>query len=259
MMDLHQGAVLFATAVAAGAVNSVAGGGSFLSFPALVLAGVPPVPANATNTVALWPGTVASASAYRREFAEKGARVLVPLISTGVIGGAIGAVVLLKTPNPTFLRLVPYLLGSATLLFILSRRITAWVRSRSAQLTHRTHVGLATAAFIQFLIAIYIGFFGAGAGIMMLALLAIMDVGSIHTMNAYKTTMVSICNGIAIVAFLVARAVVWPYAILMLVGAAVGGYGGAYYAQKMNPERVRQIVIACGAAMTVYFFYRYGF
>ncbi len=258
-MDFHQGIVLFSTAVLAGALNSVAGGGSFFSFPALVLAGIPPINANATNTVALWPGTIASTGAYRREFSGKGARVLAPLIVTGLIGGLIGALVLLKTPQATFMRLIPYLLGSATVLFIFSRRITAWVRSRNAAMTHRTHVGLMTAALIQLFIAVYIGFFGAGAGIMMLAMFAIMDVGTIHTMNAYKTVMASICNGIAIIAFILARAIVWPYAILMLVGAAVGGYAGAHYAQKMNPERVRGIVILTGAAMTVYFFHKYGF
>jgi len=258
-MNLHQAIVLFSTALFAGLLNSVAGGGSFLSFPALVLAGVPPINANATNTVALWPGTIASSTAYRREFSGKGARVLLPLIASGMLGGLIGAIVLLKTPNATFLRMIPYLLGSATLLFVFSRRITVWVRARSAHMSNRTHVGLATAALIQLFIAIYIGFFGAGAGILMLAMFAIMDVGTIHTMNAYKTLMASICNGVAIIAFLIAHAIVWPYAILMLVGAALGGYAGAHYAQKMNPEHVRQIVIVTGAAMTVYFFGKYGF
>jgi hypothetical protein len=253
-MSLHQGIVLFFAALAAGALNSVAGGGSFISFPALVLAGVLPINANATNTVALWPGTVASSGAYRRELQGKGARVLAPLIATGLLGGLIGALVLLKTPNPTFLRLIPYLLGSATLLFVFSPQITAWVRSRNTHMAHRTHIGLATAALIQLFIAIYIGFFGAGAGIMMLAMFAIMDVGTIHTMNAYKTVMASVCNGIAIVTFILARAIVWPYAILMLVGAAAGGYAGAHYAQKMNPQHVRLIVIFCGAAMSLYFF-----
>jgi len=255
----HDAALLFAVAVVAGAINSVAGGGSFLSFPALLFTGMPPIQANATNTMALWPGTLASVGAYRGELEGENKKMLVPLIVTGIIGGLCGATVLLHTPQATFLRLVPYLLAVATLLFAVSGRLTRYVRARSHHMQHRTRWALVWGAALQLLIAVYIGFFGAGAGILMLALLAIMGVESIHTMNAYKTVLATVCNGIAILAFVVARAVIWPQAMLMLVGAAVGGYYGAFFAQKMKAQHVRAIVIALGAGMSAYFFAKQGF
>jgi uncharacterized membrane protein YfcA len=257
-MTVHDTVLLFAVATVAGAINSVAGGGSFLSFPALVLTGMPPIQANATNTMALWPGTVASVGAYRRELRGEHRRMLIPLIVTGVIGGLFGAMVLLRTPQATFLRLVPYLLAIATLIFAASGRITKFVRSRSSHLHNRT-AAMIWGALLQLCIAVYIGFFGAGAGILMLAMLAIMGVESIHTMNAYKTVLATVCNGIAIVAFVFNRAVIWPQALLMLVGAAVGGYYGAFFAQKMDPRHVRWMVIAIGAGMSAYFFIKQGF
>jgi uncharacterized protein len=257
-MSLYQASLLFGTALVAGALNSVAGGGSFLSFPALVLTGVPPINANATNTMALWPGTLASVGAYRRELEREGRRMLIPLIITGLVGGLLGAVILLKTPQATFLRLIPYLLASATLLFAVSGRISRWVRSRSSHVNN-PRIAMLGGAFIQLCIAVYIGFFGAGAGILMLAMFAVLGVESIHTMNAYKTVLATVCNGIAVITFIVAGAIMWKQAMLMLAAASVGGYFGAYFAQKMNPLYVRYLVIATGAAMSVYFFMRQGF
>jgi uncharacterized membrane protein YfcA len=259
MIAFDQGALLFAAATVAGALNSVAGGGSFLSFPALILTGVPPIQANATNTAALWPGTLASVGAYRREFQGDRKRMLLPLTLTGITGALIGAFVLLNTPQQTFLRLIPYLLGGATLLFALSGKITAWVRERSHHARNQTRVALFVGALIQLCIAVYIGFFGAGAGILMLAMFAILGVESIHTMNAYKTVMATLCNGIALIPFFVAHAVFFPQALLMLIGASLGGYFGAYYAQKMDPQHVRWMVIAIGAGMAIYFFWKQGF
>jgi uncharacterized membrane protein YfcA len=258
-VNLHDSTLLFSVALVAGALNSVAGGGSFLSFPALVLTGVPPIQANATNTAALWPGTVASAGAYREELRSEERKVMVPLLITGAAGAVLGATVLLHTRQATFLRLIPYLLGGATLLFAASGRITRWVRERSAHMRNQTKLAVAGAALMQLCIAVYIGFFGAGAGILTLAMLAMMGVESIHTMNAYKTVLASLCNGIALIPFFLARAIFWPQALVMLVGAAIGGYFGAYYARKMDPTHVRWMVIAIGASMSVYFFWKQGF
>ncbi len=258
-MNLNQASILFGTALVAGAINSVAGGGSFLSFPALVLSGVPPIQANATNTMALWPGTLASVGAYRRELEHEGRAMLLPLVITGLIGGLLGAMILLHTPQQTFLRMIPYLLASATLLFVFSGRISKWIRSRSHHMRDQTRTAMMGGALVQLCIAVYIGFFGAGAGILMLALFAILGVESIHTMNAYKTVLATICNGIAVVTFIIAGAILWKQALLMLAGASLGGYFGAYYAQKMNPQHVRYIVIVTGAAMSIYFFVRQGF
>jgi uncharacterized membrane protein YfcA len=157
------------------------------------------------------------------------------------------------------LRLIPYLIGIATLLFAISGRVTRFLRSRSGHLQNRSRFAVFGAALLQLVIAVYIGFFGAGAGILMLAMLALLGIESIHTMNAYKTVLASVGNGIAIAMFLLAGAILWPQAIVMLIGASVGGYGGAYYAQKMNPQHVRWTVIAIGVLLTVYFFWKQGF
>ncbi len=255
---------MFFAALVGGTVNSVAGGGSFISFPALLFTGMAPIAANATNTVALWPGTMASAVAYRNAFGPETRRFMLPLVATGVIGGVLGARILLSTPQDTFLHLIPWLLLLATLLFVFSGRMTAWVRRRAGHVPGdgpghppipRTLV--AVVLFLELIVSIYVGYFGAGSGILMLSLLALLGMENIHTMNGMKTLLVSVVNGVAAVTFVLGRVIVWPQALLMLVGAAIGGYGGAYLAQKMNPQHVRWLVIAVGFGMAAYFFYRY--
>ncbi len=255
-MSLTQAAFLFGAAFLAGALNSVIGGGSFISFPALLFTAMPPINANATNTAALWPGTVASTGAYRRVFSGEVRKLLPPLVLASLLGGLLGACLLLRTPQATFMRLVPWLLLVATLLFISSGRVSAWIRERSVHLTGSTRLATAGGVVLQLLIAVYIGFFGAGVGILVLAMLAVMGLQNIHAMNGMRTLLVSVANAAAIAAFVVAKAVVWPQALLMLVGAALGGYGGAHYAQKMDPKRMRQFVIFAGFAMSLYFFIR---
>lgn len=267
-MSLHHSVFLFFAAFIAGILNSVAGGGSFISFPALLHVGVAPIAANATNTAALWPGTVASTFAYRNAFTPDARRLVLPLFLVGIVGGVLGARVLLITPQSTFLHLIPWLLLAATLLFLFSGRMTAWIRSRAGRhpesapgIDSGDHkvprplmvVGL----FLELIIAMYVGYFGAGAGILFLSLLALLGLDNIHAMNGMKTLLVSVVNGVAIVTFIVARVIVWPQALVMLVGAAAGGYGGAHFAQKMNPQHVRWIVIVVGFGMSIYFFIRY--
>jgi len=256
---IHHPTFLFFAALVAGTVNSVAGGGSFISFPALLFTGMPAIPANATNTVALWPGTLASTVAYRSAFKGEARRLLPPLLGICVIGGMLGAVILLRTPPATFLRLVPWLLLLATLLFLFSGQMTAWIRRRSGHAPGDKSIprGLFIAGLlIQLIIAMYVGYFGAGTGILVLSLLALLGMENIHAMNGMKTLLVSVANGVAIITFVWARVIVWPQALLMILGAAVGGYGGAYLAQKMNPQHVRVLVIAIGFAMAAYFFWR---
>jgi uncharacterized membrane protein YfcA len=254
---------LFFAAFIAGTINSVAGGGSFVSFPALLFTGIAPIAANATNTAAVWPGTVASTVAYRKVFTKDVRHLLPPLIITGVIGGVLGARILLVTPQGTFLRMVPWLLLGATLLFVFSGRITGWIRGRANLKAGDAHGGIrgprvlfAGVLFLELLVSIYVGYFGAGVGILFLSLLALMGMEDIHAMNGMKTLLVSIVNGVAFATFIFARVIVWPQALLMLVGALVGGYGGAYIAQKMNPQHVRWLVIVIGFAMSAYFFIR---
>ena len=246
--------------MAGGALNSVAGGGSFIAFPALMFTGVPAVNANATNTVALWPGTAASTAAYFRVL-KPHKTLLVPLMITGVIGGLTGAYVLIKTPEHTFLKLVPWLMLFATLMLLFSPRITRWVRGRShaahadpAHPQQKSRKMVVGTAIIQLAIGVYIGYFGGGAGIVMMALFAILGVESIHAINGLKTTMATVVNGMALIIFILSRTVWWPQASLMIVGGALGGYGGAWLAQRIEPRVVRIFAIGTGFSMTAYFF-----
>jgi uncharacterized protein len=247
---------LFFAALTAGLLNAVAGGGSFISFPALLFSGMAPIAANATNTAALFPGTVASTVAYRNAFTPEARRLLPLLLVTGIIGGVIGARILLGTPQSTFLHLIPWLLLAATLLFLAGPRISAWVRRRAA--AGKTSRPLTVAGFfLELLIAIYIGYFGAGVGILVLSLLALLGMEDIHAMNGVKVLLVSVVNGVAMITFIFARMIFWPQAVLMILGSLTGGYAGAHYAQKMNQQHVRWIVIAVGLGMSAYFFTQY--
>lgn len=240
-------AVLVAAAVAAGAINSVAGGGSFLTFPALLLSGVSPIAANATNTLALWPGSVASAGAYRRDLAHE-RRALLVLAAVSLAGGLVGAVLLLGTPEQTFAALVPWLLGGATLLFAVGPRLTRGRPARWGQ--------LGTVAALQFLIAVYGGYFGGGMGILMLAGLSLLGMTDIHAMNGLKVLLGVVINGIALVAFAFAGVLVYPIGLAMAVGAVVGGYGGPLLAKRVPQVWVRRFVLAVGVVLTGYFFVR---
>ena len=248
--------VLFGAALLAGALNSVAGGGSFLTYPALVFSGVPLINANTTSTIALWPGTVASVGAYRKEIAAERAGIW-PLLVASLIGGTIGAIILLRTPQNTFAKLLPFLLLLATLLFAFSKRLNAYVRKSvvgSTRLPQSTvRIGV---IFLQFVIAVYGGFFGGGIGIMMLAAFGLLGMDNIHRMNGIKTLMATVINGVAVIIFVFSGVIYWPQALVMVVGAIIGGYAGATYAQRINPVRVRQFVIVVGCAMTVIFFVR---
>ena len=255
-MSLPQLAILFVAAILGGTLNSVAGGGTFFTVPALIVIGVLPITANATSTVALWPGSLASTGAYRRELVQQKRGVLYLLVGTSLIGGILGALLLVNTSQSTFLLLLPYLLLMATLLFTLSPYITARLRVGSiekASLSWPTIIGVSVA---QLIIAIYGGYFGGGIGILMLATLAMMGMQNIHMMNAVKTLLTVCINGVAIILFILKGIVDWPLAILMIVGAVIGGYGGAYFARKIDQKWVRLFVTVVGISMTIYFFVR---
>jgi uncharacterized protein len=247
--------LLFCAALLGGAINSVAGGGGFIAFPALLFTGMPSINANATNTVALWPGTLASTGAYRKALSGDLLRRIVPLIVITFLGSTFGSTLLLKTRQSTFDHMVPWLLLGATVLFSVGGKITAWINR------HHSEGGpslgrVAGITLLQLCVAIYIGYFGAGVGIVMLALLSMMGMENIHSMNGLKTLLATCGNAMAVIIFIFARAVFWPQALLMVVGAALGGYAGAWFAQKMDPRHVRYVVIAIGYSMTTYFFWR---
>ena len=239
----------------AGGLNSIAGGGSFITFPTLLFMGIPSVPANATNTVALWPGTVASTGAYRRSLNAGLLRRMLPLIIITFLGGAVGAALLLNTRPATFDKLIPWLLLVATVMFNLGPRINVWVSRRHTE--GGPSWGRVTGVtLLQALLAVYLGYFGAGVGFVIMAVLAIMGLENIHSMNGLRTLLVTCGNAVAVIVFIVARAVYWPQALLMLVGAALGGYAGAWYVQKLDPQKVRYFVICLGYGMATYFFWK---
>jgi uncharacterized protein len=255
-VPLHHAILLFFAAMGGGLLNSVAGGGGFIAFPALLFTGVNPINANATNTVALWPGTLASVGAYWREFQDRSNWALLrPLFIVTFIGSVFGALLLLNTPERTFVQLIPWLLGGATLLFIFGSRITAFVRQRISRHVeqHASKLTLIAGTAIQLAVAVYIGYFGAGAGILMLALFAVMGMENIHTMNAFKSLLAICANGVAVITFIIFGKVLWMQAGIMIIGAMIGGYFGAWYAQKLDPKVVRYVVIAIGCIMTAYF------
>jgi uncharacterized membrane protein YfcA len=245
--------ILFFAGVLGGALNSVAGGGSFIAFPALLFTGVPPIPANATNTIALWTAAAASGGAYRKRL-DVPRRVMIPLLGASLIGGLAGAFLLLKTPAHTFMRVLPWLTLGATLLFAFGKKLAG---GRKSILEHEaSSTALAGATLFQLVVAVYGGYFGGGMGIIVLAMLATMGMTDIHAMNALKSVMGFVVNGVAVVTFIVARAVYWKHGIIMIAGAIAGGYVGALYAQKIPQARIRVFVVLVGTGMTAYFFWK---
>jgi uncharacterized protein len=244
---------LFFAGALGGALNSVAGGGSFIAFPALLFSGVPPIPANATNTIALWTAAAASGGAYRKRLGIA-RRVMTPLIVASLIGGVAGAILLLKTPAQTFMRVIPWLILGATLLFAFGRRLAA---GKKSVVEHEMSAGtLAAATLFQFVVAVYGGYFGGGMGIVMLAMLATLGMTDIHSMNALKSVMGFVINGVAVVVFVVEKAVYWRHGVVMIAGGILGGYLGAHYAQKLPQAWIRWFVVLVGTGMTVYFFWK---
>ena len=222
-----------------------------MAFPTLLFTGVPPIPANATNTLSLWVGTAVSGGTYRRQLSLP-RRVLLPLVSMGLLGGLAGALLLIKTPAHTFLRLIPWLMLAATLLFTFGRHLTGRL---SAGISHQaSNAAVAGASFFELLVAIYGGYFGGGIGIMNLAMFAALGMTDIHEMNALKIVLVAVINGVAAVTFIATDSIVWPQALVMIVGAGLGGYASAHYAQKLPQSLVRAMIITLGVGMTIYFF-----
>ena len=253
-LDLWRAAVAFASAFIAGAINSVAGGGTLVSFPTLIWLGLDSVTANATSTVAIWPGTVGSVWGYRRELRAAEARFRI-LIVPSLIGGLLGALLLRWTPASVFDHLVPFLILFATLLFMAQETVQRLLKTGDTE-SRKSAKWLIGALFFQFAVGVYGGYFGAGIGILMLAALSILGLKDIHEMNSLKVVFGGSINGIAAAYFIFARMVYWPYVFIMAAGAIVGGYGGAGMARKLGRTSVRRIVIGIGLAMAVSLFIR---
>jgi uncharacterized membrane protein YfcA len=242
----------------AGAINSVAGGGTLLTFPALTWilgsSAAAAVAANATSTVALFPGSIAATWGYRREMVGQG-RWIVPLMIPSIIGSVVGTWLVVTQPEKIFQELVPWLILAASLLFLLQPAITKWtgIGHPHAQPSKSTMAGIVS---FQFLIALYGGYFGAGIGILMLSSLALMGLGDIHRMNALKSVLASAINGMAVVMFIINGRVDWNYAVPMIVAGIAGGFVGASVSRRLDKNVVRWTVIAIGFGLSTYYFTR---
>ena len=253
-MDLWKELVVAAAAFAAGLINSIAGGGTLVSFPALLWTGRDPVLANATSTVALWPASLAGVYGFRRELKGGGARLFLLFGAPSLAGGVLGAVLLLRTPSETFARLVPFLILFATALLAAQEPVARKLgRAEGSEPTRAWWTG---AIVFQFFVGVYGGYFGAGIGILMLAALGLLGFSDIHRMNALKNLLAICINGVAAVYFIASGAVIWSDVLVMTFAAVAGGYTGARLAYRLGRRFVRLAVIIIGLVMSVSLFFK---
>lgn len=248
-MNFLEISLFFIAPAVAAAINSVAGGGTFLTFPVFIMNGLTPLQANVMSTIALWPGAVASSYGYRKMLVAD-IKKLLPLLIIGVIGGAAGSLTLLHTPEIFFKRLVPWLLLFATLIFTFGRYGIVWMRSYSPNANEYYNLGLT----LQLLIAFYGGYFGAGIGILILAVLQMLGLSNIHEMNALKTLLATAINVATVIIFIIEGQVIWHLAFIMIAGGIFGGYVGVKLALKIPPKYIRWFVSCIGFSMSFYFF-----
>lgn len=253
--------LLCTSAVLAGIINSVAGGGTLLTFPSLMYAlgdnADAAVIANATSTIALFPGSLAAVWGYRNDLKGTRSSVL-PLLLPSIIGGALGTWLVVSYPAKAFMLAVPWLILTATLLFMLQPLISRWtgIGLPHEAPTRATQLGIFG---FQFLVALYGGYFGAGIGILMLSSLALMGSSDIHRMNAVKSLLASLINGTSVTMFIWQQKVNWPLALPMIVAGIIGGFVGATVARKLDKNHIRYSVIAVGLVVAATYFVRvYG-
>jgi uncharacterized protein len=241
--------LLVCAAFAAGVMNAIAGGGSFLTFPALVYTGVPSVVANASSSVALFPGALTSAWGYRKDFTSLGDISFKSILIVGLIGGTVGALLLLSTPERTFDVIVPWLLLAATLVFIFGPSITPAVG-------HLFQVRPVPFLTVHFFLGIYTGYFGGAVGLITLAVWSLFGFTDMKAVNPNKILLGGLTNIAAVACFIVAGKVWWKPSLAMLAGAVAGGYLGARFGRKLHPRAVRAAVIAVSVIVTIVFFVR---
>jgi uncharacterized membrane protein YfcA len=241
--------VLTATAFLGGALNALAGGGSLVTFPALLFAGLNPIVANASSVVALFPATFTSAWAYRRSVFDVTEVSVTKLAVVSLVGGLVGALLLLWTPTSVFAALVPWLVLFATIIFAVGN-------FAPLDVIRRLKIGPRGALLVHFVISVYGGYFGGGIGFLMLAALTFFGLRDIHAMNGLKILLASVMNGAAVVAFIAAGAVRWPETLVIAAGAVAGGYVGVIGAKRVPQAALKAVVLAIGMALTIYFFVR---
>jgi len=249
-----------------GALNAVAGGGSFLTFPAMLAVGLGPIQANATNTVAMWPGQLTSIAGYRDEV-RKHKRLAVKMALAGLVGGSVGAIILLNTPATTFIQLVPWLLLFAAVVFAVSDPVMKYLQRRAqTRATARGVVAVESAEVkaernywplivATVLICFYIGYFGAGAGFLIISLLSVFGFQDLNEMNAMKVVSTTMANGMACILFAFSGKVEWRFCLAAMVTCAIGGYLSARISQRLDPRLLRAMVVVIGLGMAGYFFW----
>jgi len=254
MLFLIKPLILFFAGLIAGVINAIAGGGTLITFPALIFYGLPSVGANATNTVGVLPGIMSSLWGYRRELMTQ-TRWVWRFTITSLAGGLIGAYLLLHTGETLFREFVPYLILFATLLFTFSGQISRWLQVE-AQVVEKSRHAVALAIAFQFCVAIYGGYFGAGIGIFMLAALAVMGLKDIHQMNALRICLGVMLNAVAAIYFIASGLIFWTEAGLIAAGTITGGYAGPYIARAVGVKVIRVFVSITGFVMGLYFLVR---
>jgi uncharacterized membrane protein YfcA len=247
---------LSVAAFLAGVLNAVAGGGSFLLFPAMLGMKMLPIQANATNTVALWPGQLTSIAAYREDI-RKNRRLAWPMGLAGLLGGTAGAMVLLNTPQTTFLHLVPWLLLVAASIFAATEPVTRWIERRKAAVGAAKRPPRILAVFVfTIVVCFYIGYFGAGAGFLIITLLSLFGFQDLNEINALKVVSTTMANGVAFLIFAFDGQVIWRFCLLAMVTCAIGGYSSARLARRVPQPLLRGLVVFIGLGMAAWFFWR---
>ena len=264
-LTLMQALLLFIAGVLSGGLNALAGGGGFITLPALIFSGISPILANTSGTIAVWPGIVGSMVAYRKNLKTEKHPLILYFILV-LLGSTLGAFLLLFSTNKFFMNILPFLLLFATVIFTFGKSITSRIMNLRNQMfvsgkikvsENKTLVPKPIIYFLLFLIAIYGGYFGGGMGMMTLAVLALIGMDDIHEMNALKTLIVLIINGIGALIFIFEGKVAWPQCLVMMLGCLLGGYFAGYFVQRIDAKIVRRMIIAVAVSMTVYFFYRW--
>lgn len=246
-MEIYEVVLLITASFFAGIINSIAGGGSFLTFPALVFAGVPTIAANATSAVAVFPGYLSGALGFAKELKVFPKSKFLLLIFLSISGGVLGSILLLITPEVVFSFIIPWLLGFATLLFASGNYVSKWAEKTSDTNGFKSNIA-------TLLVCIYGGYFNGGLGIVLLALFSTLGMRDIHLMNGLKNIMSFALSAASVVTFAIAGIVFWKYAIIMMIAATIGGYFGVIVARKLSKSIIRIIIVIIGTIMTFIFF-----
>ena len=253
-MELFVYIMLFFAGLVGGITNAIAGGASFFTFPAFLATGIPPIVANASNLIAVWPGNTIAVFGYRKQLSNYSGDIRLSIV-IALLGGGIGALILIFTGNSAFVKLVPFLILFATIVFTYGDSISKYIATYSDDQKRIKH-NIST-RIMEFLFAIYGGFFGAGLGIMLMAGLQILGIRDIQLNNALKNLLGAVISLVAVIIFAISGIVAWDYTIAAFIGAMIGGLIGARFAQWLSAIWLRKVVILFGSFFSIYYFLKY--